>query len=306
MVSWDVKTYVESVGNIATFQFISWDPNPFDVVHAGSSYVVITVLMVLMFVINTLFSGYRIVKWIYTLGYERFEFNIGFGCLTLEWLCNLIRSFQCVLFTLHNNYKLNAIDILTSLPICITLITSILIVFFWLDLTSDPFYQGKFLGIMKIPAIIAIVLLIAIEILFDAIRTVTTLDFFNVQMAIYIILHLIVVLFNIVAGFKVLVSINKQSDGKKKLKLVIKRIIMSGIVSILGIILLGLMISSFLYYPVSSVVVYFLLFVTFWLQSLLLIMIFKIPKHREMISSTTNSSVKETHDMSSTKEIDTE
>jgi len=307
VVSYEVYTYVHSVGDIANFTFIDWDPNPWDTIHTGPGYILICTFMVLMFFINTVYAGFRIVKWIYTLR-DKFEINIGFSCLVLEWICNLLRVIQSILTPLHNNFRLPFVDILYTLPICLTLITSILIVFFWLDLTSDPFYQGKFLGVMKIPAIIFVSLLLTIEIVFDYIRAFTNYDFMHLIVSCYIILHLIVVIFNIVAGYRILKSLSKQSDGKKKLRIIIRRIILSGIVTILGIVVFGLVVSPLVNYPIPATILFFLLFGSFFLQSILLITILKIPKHRETMSSseTNNSSLKDTQDISITKEMDTE
>jgi len=248
------------------------------------------------------------VKWIYTLR-DKFEINIGFSCLVLEWICNLLRVIQSILTPLHNNFRLPFVDILYTLPICLTLITSILIVFFWLDLTSDPFYQGKFLGVMKIPAIIFVSFLLTIEIVFDCVRAFTTYDFMHLIVGCYIILHLIVVIFNIVAGYRILQSLKRQSDGKMKLRIIIRRIILSGIVTILGIVIFGLILSPLVNYPIPAMILFFLLFGSFFLQSILLITILKIPKHRESMSSSdtnNNSSLKDTQDISITKEMDTE
>jgi len=130
-------------------------------------------------------------------------------------------------------------------------------------------------------------------------------------MGFYIVSNLLIVFFNIVAGVRIIRSTMKKRVGKQRIHFILRRIIYSGIVSILGAIFYGLILTPAVYYPIPSTVCYFMVWVCFFGQSILLITIFKVPNPKK----TTTSSAKETKDSgtaemsSTTKEnetIDTE
>jgi len=303
MVSYEVYTYLQvKGGNIANITFMDWDPNPWDIIQTGLIYIIFSTLMALLFLTNSIFAGYRIVKWLYTMKQD-FKWNIGLMCLTLEWICNILRVLQIVLICLHNNFRLPGTETLYTLPLCFTLITSIVVVFFWLDLTSDPFYNGKFLGAMKIPAIIFITLFLLTELILDICRAYTDIDFLSSILGFYFVFHSIVTIFNFIASYRILSALKEQKEGKKKLKRIILRIIYSGITTMMGVFLYILFLSPLMNTPVPYIILFGLIYFTFFLQSLLLITIFRVPKRKDSKSFKT--------DMSSTKEtgktdIDTE
>jgi hypothetical protein len=85
-----------------------------------------------------------------------------------------------------------------------------------LDLTSDPFYHGKFLGIMKIPAGVFIGICFVLEIISDVIRNVTQIDFINYIIYFYGVSLALVAIFNFIAAYRVLQSLKR--DTKKKIE----------------------------------------------------------------------------------------
>jgi hypothetical protein len=263
----------------------------------------------LLFLFNSILSGYYIGKWIYTI--KRVDWNIGFVCLSLEWIGNVIRVLEMILYPTHNNFKLIGADVLITLPMCITLISGILIVFFWLDLTTDPFYHGKFLGVMKIPAFIFMFICMVIEISLDIARNSTDqIDFIMAIIGFYTLIHLFVVLFNFIAGYRILRTLKKQIKIRKSLIMIIHRIIYSGMATMLGILVLVLCTFPLFLVPLGSSILWLCLQISFFFQSIFLITIFQKPKNKKKSRDTssaiqskeTTSSAKETTEMVSTKE----
>jgi len=179
---------------------------------------------------------------------------------------------------------------LVTLPWCITLVTSILIVFFWLDLTSDPFYHGKFLGIMKIPAFIFIVICLVLEFTCFILRMLTPIDFFSYVICFYGVSLSLIVIFNFTAAYRVLQPLKKAPETKKKLRRIVYRIIASGIAIAFGVLAFFLFFTPLFYTPAGWLCIYWGVYFNMWLQSALLILIFQVPK--KVISS----SAKETKD----------
>jgi len=298
MVGADVYGYVQSMGGTANLTFISWDPNPWGTVYSGPGYIVFSVIVTLMYLVNSIYAIYRITKWLWTLKKD-FSISLGFVCLSLEAISNLLRVLQGIVDPLRNNFGLDGADLLFSIPACITSIAGILIVFFWLDLITDPFYHGKFLGVMKIPALLLIFLLIIIEITNDFLRTTQQkIDISNISLSVYLVVQIIVVLFNIIAGYRVLRSLkeNEKADNKKRITTIIRLIIYSGIVTLVGSIVLAICISPVADIPLGNIISFGFLYFSFFVQSFLLIKIFKLPKQRTNTSA--SGSIKDTSDIS--------
>jgi len=181
---------------------------------------------------------------------------------------------------------------LYTIPWCITSVTAVIIVFFWLDLTSDPLYHGKFMGIMKIPAGVLIFGIIFIEVFFDVWRVLGG-EYMGILSAAYASFLLLIVLINFIAAYKILKPFDKTVETKKKIRKVIYRIVGSGIATIFGCtVLLCFQIPGSQDSPVAKGIMWFLLYFFFFIQSLLLIMIFKVPKEKKKGAS--SSSAKDT------------
>jgi len=194
----------------------------------------------------------------------------------------------------HNNFRIPYIDILYTVPWCITSVTAVIIVFFWLDLTSDPLYHGKFMGIMKIPAGIFIFGLIVIEVFFDVWRTFGR-EFTGIISAVYGSALMFIVIVNFIAAYRILRPFDKTVETKKKIRKVVYRIVGSGLATIFGCtVLYCFQIPNSQDTPVTKGVMWFLLYFFFFLQSLLLIMIFKVPKDKKGASSNSGKDTKDT------------
>jgi hypothetical protein len=284
----EVHDYILSAGGIANFTFLNWDPNPWDPINSGPLYLAFCIFLPLMFISNLLFASYRIAIWIYTEG--KFSFTVGFICLCLEWICNALRFIQTILNPNRNKFGLASAFIINTIPICFSLISLVIIVFFWLDLTADPFYHGKFLGVMKIPAIIFIVIIILFEISTTVVRSEFPIYSFgaDVQVLTYFICHSLLVLFCFIASYRILQNAKRSKLQKKKLIRVTYFIIGSGVLNICSAIIFAFLMSPYflssIYFNIS---IWFLLYLFFFGQSLLLIFIFKAPKH---IHTSTNTS----------------
>jgi hypothetical protein len=217
----DTIAYDEIVasGNQANFTFLNWDPNPWDPINSGPGYTIFLVTISLLFVVNLAIATYRIAIWIYTE--KKVDFTLGFCCLCLEWVCNALRFIETIIFPNRNKYGLSGANIILTLPICLSVITLLLIIFFWLDLTADPFYKGKFLGIMKIPVIIIIIFLICLETSLSVVRVAyPKLNFSDICLWIYIILRGVLAILCFFAAYRIL---NSNIGGKKKSPEIVKK-----------------------------------------------------------------------------------
>jgi hypothetical protein len=296
-VSRELYDYALSLGKTnITVQFYGYDPNPWAVVEDGPGYLAFTILICGLFFINSCLSGYRLAMWIYVK--QRVDISLGFVCLSLEFLCNVIRTIGVILWGFHNNYYIPNVNVMFTIPWCLTSITLILIVFFWLDLTADPFYHGKFLGIMKIPAGVFIVLIIGLEIMNNSVRLSGVLEdgYTPVVIGIYSSVLGIITLFTFFAAFRILKPAQKNSqENKKKLVRITKRIVIAGIFTLCGVITFCVFYDTTTQYtPVGMCLTWTALYLFFGLQSLALIMIFSVPKQKD----NTSSSLKETKEQS--------
>jgi len=101
-------------------------------------------------------ASYKLYVWILTVGWDKLDISIGLVCLSIEWIVNFLRMVNSILLpAFFNLYKLRGVDVLSSIPLCLSMISAILLIFFWFEITTDPFAHGKksFLGNLKIPCI---------------------------------------------------------------------------------------------------------------------------------------------------------
>jgi len=188
---------------------------------------------------------------------------------------------------------------LYTIPWCITSVTNMIIVFFWLDLTSYPLYHGKFMGIMKIPACLYGLGLIVMEIYFDVSRTLG-IEFSGIITPVYATAFLLVVIINFIAAYRILRPFDKTVETKKKIRKLVYRIVGSGISTLFGcIVLYSFAIPGVQDTPIRKGFMWFLLYFFFFIQSLLLIMIFKVPKLKKTTGSTKESLSKDTNETKS-------
>jgi len=261
--------------------FMGWDPNPWEIILVGSGYIIYWVLLMILFLFNVCLSSYKIIRWIIIR--KGIDLRIGFICLSLECICNIIRVIQMIIMPFYNYYHLTGADILITLPACLTMITALLVVFFWLDLTSDPFYKGKFLGIMKIPALIFIILCFIFEIVSDILRIYITINLLEAITSFYTIILAIISIFEFVAAWRIFkISKNKM---KSKKRIITYRIIWSGVMTMFGVIMLVIFRTPVTEFPINYAIVWFFIYVSFFVQSLLLITIFQEPKIQNYTTS---------------------
>jgi len=214
---------------------------------------------------------------------------VGFICLCLEWICSALRFIQTIINPNRNKFGLPGAHIINTFPMCLSLISLVIIIFFWLDLTADPFYHGKLLGVMKIPAIIFIVMIILFEISTSIVRLVYPIHSFgaDVQMVTYLIFHSLLVIFCFIASYRILQNAKRSKLQKKKLIRVTYFIIGSGVLSICFLIIFSFMtFSDYFFYSVyGNLSIWFMFYLFCFGQSLFLIFIFKAPKHMQTTSS---------------------
>jgi len=276
--------------------FVDWDPNPWDLTYAGPVYMVYYIILLILFSVNIIIiAWFRIFQWIRQS--NPFEVSLGFACLCIELCANLVRIIEALIYPLYNYYLLPGADVIKTLPICLSLISGILVVFFWLDLTSDPFYHGKFLGVMKIPAVILMGLCLGIEIIFDFLKTLTTIALGNAIYYFFLLLHIFIIIFSFVAAWRILKKLELKSRTNKKKKITY-RIIVSGSITVLGFILIILIntVLAIIENPPAFMFVWTLLFVTFGLQSTVLINIFQGPKIKQKSTKRRTTSTENPND----------
>jgi len=223
-----------------------------------------------------IYASIQIIRWI--LRMKNFELNLGLICLSLEWTTNVLRVLQSIFNPVYNVYEIRGVEVLLTLPLCFSVISSILIIAFWLDLTTDQFYHGKFLGVMKIPALVFIFICLAIEIIFDFIKTLTIAPVANAVYYFFVSLHVIIIIFSFIAAWRILKKLKIKSRGSKKMRITL-RIITSGMITLIGFILILCQLIPPT--PVSWVVLWIALFLMFSLQSAVLINIFEGPKKNQ-------------------------
>jgi len=287
--------YARTVAKNKTIPFIfyGYDHNEWGDIESGYGYVLFTLFLALCYLFNTCLAGYRFFCWIR----EKFEFSIGLLCIFLEFICNLLRVIAICLYGMHNNFLIPHVEILFTFPWSIADITTILITFFWLDLTADPLYHGRFMGIMKIPAAILIVALVAFEVAVDVLRTRGNDMIHIIATYFYASILAFVALVNLLAAYKIIKPFSKGRETQKKIKKIVLRIVGSCLASIMGLVVYA----SFsapeaTLYPRNKISLWFFLYFFHFLQSLLLILIFKVPKEKHTIPT------KDTKDSKGTKE----
>jgi len=252
------------------FSFSEWDPNPWKITQSGASYIAFSVITGIMFFYNSIYCGYYLVK-----SYQKFGVVLAFICLSLEWLCNVLRVIQIILFGMHNNFLIPGVDILVTLTMCMTLITSIIISFFWLDIIVDPNYRGKFFGRLKFPILIFILFCLGVEISLDIRRHVSTQEFWYFLVLFYAGVFTVVSGVNFVSAWYIQKKFNGETTIRRR---IVPYIIASGITALFGVVILLLFLSPLVWYPVGLSVLWFLLYFYFFVQSRLNIYLFKCRK----------------------------
>jgi len=263
---------------------VSWDRNPYDSVYQSPTFIIYRILLPLMFCLTSSLAGYKIILWISQM--KQFKLSIGLVCLCLELVANLIRIISGVVYPSYNCYLIFGVETFISLPVMLTILVAILVIFFWFDVTLDPFFhkQGKCLGILRIPAIVIVTSFIVMEICETVIRDVIQTDIWLYIMAIYLAAHILISIFYFIAAYKIL-NIAKTSIEERKLIFITKRICLSGGAVLCLAVALLLIYTPATSKPVSYAIVWFIIHMCFFCQSLSLISIFTPPKSKKVSSS---------------------
>jgi len=232
----DFENYLKTQNFIANATFVSWDANAWDILYPGPLNVVYAVILVPLFSLNVVLASYKVYNWIKSVGWEKLKISIGLSCLILEWLASFMRILNAIFMPAFLNlYKIHGIDLLITVPLCLSMISAILLIFFWFEITTNPFARGKksgFLGKLKIPCIILSVLFILVEIFLDIFRTI--LFFFDMQSVLiicYFVIHALVAILYFVAAYRILAITNKSAD-KQRLRSITYKIVASGIATV--------------------------------------------------------------------------
>jgi Na+-transporting methylmalonyl-CoA/oxaloacetate decarboxylase gamma subunit len=279
--------YYKQHGPIMNATFISWDHNPWDIVFGNEGFIAYSIILFLLFMINVIYAIYKIIKWRLTRG--EFILAVGLICLFLELLVNIIRAIQAFVSPAYNRYSLPSNDITITSALCLTLITGILVIFFWFDIALNPFYHksGKCLGTMRIPTIIIISLLLLLELILDTTRSFMKYDVVYIVVGIYLVLYVGLAFFYFIATWRIVVIAN-ESNAKEKLIGITYRIAWSGVASfVAALALLGQFLVVVGNTPLLHVLFHFILAISYFVQSFLLISIFSPPVPDEKQTSDT-------------------
>jgi len=265
----EVFDVIQKAGGSVQMNFLGWDSNPWDILLTGPYYRLYQALLIIPFLVNFCFAGYRLFRWCKSSG---LTISVGLLCIISELICNLLRVIQMVLVPIYNVYHLFAVDIVTTGAICLSVASGILTVFFWFDLTTDPFYHGKFLGVMKKPAIIFICCLFAIEVIIDVLRytIISLVDFVS---GFYLVMHIILAIFYFVAASKIL-----KTKIENRVRRISYRVIGSGVAACVSGLFIALWTSDVSNTPAGFGVTWYFTWLSFFFQSYLLIWIFNAPK----------------------------
>jgi len=278
LVSNSAFEYIKQSEGTVNMTFKDWNKNAWDNVFTGPGYIMFTLILVVGFLINVGLSSYQIFKWIRSKG---FGWEIGLVCLIAELITNVLRAISTLLAPVYNVYGIPDVDITVTVAIAIGVIGSILMVFFWLDLTSDPFYHGQFLGLMKRPAFIFIGFCIIFEIICDVVRETVPYSTAQLSTGFYASVKAVIALFYYVAAIR----LSKRSK-EKNVNQINRRILGSAIATTTSLVFLLIFIATPVsLYPVGWLVVLFGVYFSYCIDSLLLITIFQVPKPRKTIAS---------------------
>jgi hypothetical protein len=269
-------------GGSVNVTLIAWDLNPWNTIFTGSGLIVYQTVFTLLFLGNVALTLYKIFQWKLQRG---FSLSIGLICLYMEVAVNSTRVIQQIVAPNFNIYSLPNYESVSSVAFCFTLITGILVIFFWFDLTTDPFFHksGKCLGIMKIPAIVVISILLLIEILTDLIRNFLMFDALVICLMIYVSLYFLIGIFYFIAGWRIL-AISKTSNSKKKLRNITYRIVCSGAANIIAGLAMLSITTPITFMPGPFIILNAIFYLAIFAQSLLLITIFSPGKNPEKSS----------------------
>jgi len=267
----------------ANITFNSWDQNPWDIVFRLDRMGWFMGYIGLISFANICYALYRIFLWWRS---DNFDYHsIGFICLSLELLNNILILLKSLIYPIYNVHILPYADILLTPQLAVTVISSILVVFFWLDLTTDLFYHGNFLGMMRKPAMTLIGCIVIMEIITNTVRCLVDVDSATILSATYAVLHIGIAVFYFVAAKRILSD--EVFSEKKKLITVTKKVVYSASATMLRACCFLVILSPAGNLPLGLTVVVGILYTSYFLQSLMLLWIFNPPNSN---SSKTKSS----------------
>eukprot|EP01125_Pyxidicula_operculata_P005746 TRINITY_DN200_c0_g1_i11.p3 TRINITY_DN200_c0_g1~~TRINITY_DN200_c0_g1_i11.p3 ORF type:complete len:356 (+),score=62.74 TRINITY_DN200_c0_g1_i11:4786-5853(+) len=272
------NTFQDLNVTVANATIVSLDPNEWTAVVSGPSEIFFNSFFGVACSICICLSGFTIYQFIST---NTLQFNVATVCILIEIAGNIIRIPAVV----YNPFGLRgyaADEVLLTLHLPFSLITSILMIFFWQDLLNISFSDKvpKFLSDKYfIPAVVICILILSLEVILDIIRTqvyisdIKTTTYFLAGL--YTILFLILSIFYFITSYQVykefmgLVS----AGGAKFFKMVSVRVIISSIgmfVTVIGGVL-QLTVSD---YPGGFYFSWFLIYLSMFIQSVSQITVF--------------------------------
>lgn len=247
-----IKEMIESNPSVAQNVLISVSPNPWMDFYtekpAGIIFQVVYILAllsVMSLIVSRLWAWYRFDK--------SFRLTIPKSILGLEFLANIWRFlFALDPWFLWNFYPVAARNVFLSFHFLFSISACLLLVTFWLSVSTSPASYKSALRKLRIPLIILVVLLFIFEISADVVRVLPTptvaSSIATVSSAAYIIVLLLVAGYFIVSGILLLRRIRESSklvsqySNRRVRKIVICLIAYSSclFVTIIGLILLAI------------------------------------------------------------------
>jgi hypothetical protein len=270
-------------------QFLEWTPNenfPFFWVS-----IVIHSLLFLFEILCIIMGIYRLYEK-YTL--NQLIMNISTVCIGLEIINCLLWVIHAILEVLQRsvpflNMKLGSDSFVAYISFIFTLASGILVIFFWIELTSKKLYRKSFLDKSFWPAVIFITI-VAILLSISAILFLTDIDhniITNITLVILVLMFVISCTYFYAAYRTYIYSRNKETKNQQLFKEISIKIVTSGIVMMI-IVLISLLVST-----VNSIglriILGLVIFTLVLVRSYLLIDIFSTRKASKNNSSQTDT-----------------
>jgi len=234
--------------------------------------------MVILFSSNVVLVLYALFK--SPKNYSK-KFNLRFICLVIEGLCNLLRVIQIIINPFYYNmYQLKLVEVLNTFCIFLSLISSISICFFYLDIVRDPLFRAKrYIGTLSLPALVFLIILILFEFLCESIKIAIPLAYLVdlIQTNGFLLVYCFLTVIYSGVAFK----IRKKTYPNKLAECFWYRSLAGAVYAACLTVFLWTYLSPFVRMPMSYSLTWILLLVTFYLQSYFNIIIFVQKKRKE-------------------------
>jgi hypothetical protein len=284
------KGLIESIALIP-----SDDPNPWEVALSSPGYYIYTAFLMTFSATNVALAVWKIKLFIDFYGGFRVSFALA--VLSLEIISNLIRIFGHIdLFGANDVYSQTASWVFYHLSFPFVLAAIMLFSLYWHEImTSSSIIVHPFIVKMRIPFFVFSGLLLVMQIALILVGTLSVGDFATVGTYVYLIVAVILVVFYLFTGIKLLRRLkSSQKKGRKvsNLKQTTVRIMIS-IGFLFSMIFVGTFFTApFAYTPLPYFLLWYSLYAAIDCTSLMNIIAFGIPSNKNSTSGSSAGKMK--------------